>query len=207
MYDPNNKILNTHSNKISKVTPVWKFIIDKIDSCQEIKRLCRYITTTPLSEKGTFNGKIINQYDLKETLTKSVTEYGQNYKKVIYDSLFDPNTQEEGNIVKLFISPFNCRNREDGKGTMYFKIDILCDEKINSLATYGEKRIYKIAEYICDLFDGYTLDKKDEVSKYVGNLEINMLDDFRYVRDTKTTTNMVLTLPIIIDYVDFMRSR
>lgn len=198
MYQPNNKNLNTKSNRLSKVTPVWKFILDTIDNCQEIKRLCRYITKTPLINVGTeYNGSIIKQPNLRLTLTESNTEGD----KVLFDASFNPDVLTESNNVQIFLSPYDIRHKDNTTGVMHFMLNIVCDEGCNSLVSYGDKRIFQIANYICDLLDGYVLDDTNDVVEDVGNLKIEISGSVSYGRVSKTNNNVVLSMPVKVDFI------
>lgn len=194
-YEPNNKLLGTRSNKICKVQPILEFIIDKVDNCQEIKRLTRYITKTPLKDKGSkYNGEIINQPNLIMTLLNDNNEGN----KSLFDTMFNPEMEFKGNLFFIFISPYdvvinnmNC--------TMYFDISIIGDISYDDLLPHG-KRIWKIAEYICDLFDGYTLDNKEGVTEDVGNLTFNINGRISNRRLSKTNNIMHLAIPLEVRY-------
>ena len=61
------------SVKTSKVSLIEKYICEKIDECQEIKRLCRYMTLDPLELMALdYTNEIVEQPDLQDSLTKPV---------------------------------------------------------------------------------------------------------------------------------------
>ena len=47
----NDKLSYTKSNKIRKVTILKRFILEKINENQNIKRYMRYVTKLPLAKK------------------------------------------------------------------------------------------------------------------------------------------------------------
>lgn len=196
----NDKNIGTKSNKISKVTPLWRFIIDRIDECQEIKRLSRYMTKTPLDSAGTTydNKTTIRQINLTETLLEDVTEGD----KVLYDNLFDPEMKDVANHVYIFVYPHTVNIAEDSlRGSMYFGIDVLCNVEFDSLARYGEKRIWKIAEYITEILDSYVIEDSDKICDDVGNVIIKVVSNFTLRRVSKTNNILVLSIPVKVEFI------
>lgn len=196
-YDPNNKLKGTTSNKLRKVIPVRNIIIKKIDENQNIKRLSRYITKTPLAEKGlSYDGSILMQQDLKYTLTKDSDVEGV---KTLFNIMFNPENIETGTIVHIFVSPYNINTGD--YGTMYYDVSIVCDVEYDEILPNNDSRIWKIANEVCDMLDGYTLDMSNPETEDVGNLQFKVVNNATYTRISKTSSMMHLAMVIAVDYV------
>ncbi|HFD2033440.1 TPA: hypothetical protein ACF2DD_002017 [Clostridium perfringens] len=130
------------SMKFKKVVAIREAMVKQIDSCQEIKKLLKYHTDTPLSKYGFLrNGQKIEQVDIEESLLEAN----------IIPSLFDENLVDKEKAY-VFVYPYK-GDFEGEIGDNFFAIDILCPQPLNRLGKMGEERIFLIAGLIADLFD------------------------------------------------------
>ena len=183
----------TDSQKIRKITVLKKFILDTLDSDQEIKRYLRYLTTTPIAKRGIgYDGATIIQNDLTTSL-KSNSDEGE---KALYSGGFDPMMET---IVKnyVFVQHYRSRIQSNGMDMIYFTIHILIPEKYNELKNYGEERAYQIADRVCQLLDTHIIEN-DEIVDIVGNVKFEVFGDIVEERLTKTKDVIILTIPIRI---------
>lgn len=181
----------TYSQKFRRITAMRKYMIDKIDEDQYIKRLMRYFTTTPLAKRGvTYDGKIIEQPDLKTTL-KDDTEEGEI---CLFTGIFDPDMET---IYKnyIFIQHYDTYTYDNVMQKTNFSIYVLVDDKYNSLKNYGEERLYEIADRIAQLLDNHTIENMEIVDD-IGNVKFQIKGRISEMRLTKTKTITLLTIPI-----------
>ncbi len=183
----------TYSQKFRRITAMRKYMVDAIDNDQSIKRLMRYMTTTPLSRKGvTYDNKLIEQPDLTTSL-KVDTEEGE---KVLFTGMFDPDMET---IYKnyIFIQHYDTYTYDDVMQKTNFYIYILVDEKYNDLKNYGEERMYEIADRIAQLLDNHVIEN-DELVDEIGNIKFQIKGRISEMRLSKTKTINLLTIPIEI---------
>ena len=192
MMNLNGNYVSAKSNKIRKITVLKKFLVDVIDDNQNIKRYMRYMTRLPLAKKSEdYNGNIKVQSDVSASLLIESSEGEQ----CLYSGGFNP---EMSNIKIPYIFVDSHRSYISGVDqSIYFAINILCPEKYNGLLNYGDERIYKIADEIAQLIDGYTIEE-EEVVKNVGNLRIDISGEISERRMSKSNDIIVLSIPIKI---------
>lgn len=178
------------SQKVRKITTLRKFIIDTIDNDQAIKRLLRYLTSTPLSKKGVMqDGKVIQQPDLTTSL-KEVTAEGE---KCLYTGLFDPYMEE---LTKNYIFVQHYQSYvESDMTTITYLVHIIISDKYNELKNYGQERNYEIADRVAQLLDAHTIDD-EEIIDLVGNVRIDIKGNMTEMRLTKTKDFSLLTVPL-----------
>ena len=186
----NDKLSYTKSNKIRKVTILKRFILEKINENQNIKRYMGYVTKLPLARKSEdYDSNIKVQPDI---LT-SLMEDNNDGEQCLFGGSFNP---EMDNIKIPYIFVYSSRSKVDGiNNTIYFTIYILCPERDNRLANYGEERIYEIADEIVQLLDEYSLENND-ISKEIGNLEFIVDGSFEEFRMSKSNDIIVLAIPV-----------
>lgn len=178
------------SQKVRKITTLRKFIIDTIDNDQAIKRLLRYLTSTPLSKKGVMqDGKVIQQPDLTTSL-KEATAEGE---KCLYTGLFDPYMEE---LTKNYIFVQHYQSYvESDMTTITYLVHIIISDKYNELKNYGQERNYEIADRVAQLLDTHTIDD-EEIIDLVGNVRIDISGNMTEMRLTKTKDFSLLTVPL-----------
>lgn len=131
------------SMKFKKIVAIREAIVNQIDNCQELKKLCKYNTDTPLSKYGFLkDGTKIEQIDISDSLIEDN----------IIPSLFDESLLDKEKVI-IFVYPYKGDFAEEEMGDNYLGVDILCPQNINRLSKMGEERIFLIAGLIADMFD------------------------------------------------------
>ena len=72
-----NNILFKDTSKGADIIELKRYIVEKIDENEIIRRYCRWLTKTPLSKNGLdYTGELIQQRELGEnySITKEVKE-------------------------------------------------------------------------------------------------------------------------------------
>lgn len=188
----NDKLINTRSNKIRKVTVIKRFILDKLNENQNIKRYMRYITKLPLARKSE---DFDNNIKLQPDILTSLTEDTVSGEQCLFSGSFNP---EMDNIKIPYIFVHSPRSSINGTDNIiHFVIYILCPERYNRLANYGEERIYEIADEIVQLLDEYSIEDTN-ISKEVGNLKFEIEGSFQEFRMSKSNDIIVLAIPLKI---------
>ena len=216
----NSQFLGKKNTKLSRVVPLKQYMISKIDESQEIKRLSRYYTKTPLLNKGvSYNGEKINQPNLLDSLTKPIVEDNVSETangRIIYNYSFSGEVLSEKQIsiyVHCYKSTFN-PNIATGRisygvdqivGKHFFDVDIVYPIEFNeldSLYSYGE-RANSIACEILSLLDGKKVE--GEMAEFVGDCEFGVAGEFTDAR-VRTSGYMGLRIPFYVSvfggYVD-----
>lgn len=189
----NDKNKNTISNKIRKKSGIEAYITQKIDGIQEVKRLSRYLTKTPLSSKGKdLLNKVIEQPDLIETLTKDSSEgikclYTMSFK----DGLINDKVQP-----LIFVHSYAGKFGYSAVGDIQVMVDILVPSDYDELKYIEEKRMTEIACYIADELDDTFIDDEYWVER-LGNLKIH-LDSYDEYRLAKTNNINVFSMKFIV---------
>lgn len=199
----NNYYLNTRSRKLYRVSPLKNYIINKIDNNQNIKRLSRYLTQTPLLNKGlTYDGLMVKQPDLVDSLLKVAT----NDKNVsVKEAILNPHPFSEDIIsekkVSIYVySPrttFNITNGEVvGKHT--FVIEIIYPTEYNAIEPFGQERVNLIACEILNEFDGLFVE--GELRDLIGECQFKVNGDLTNLRLSKAGY-MIATVPLSVHFI------
>lgn len=189
----NDKNKNTISNKIRKKSGIEAYITQKIDGIQEVKRLSRYLTKTPLSSKGkNLLNEVVEQPDLIQTLTKDNSEgikclYTMSFK----DGLINDKVQP-----LIFVHSYTGKFGYSAVGDIQVMVDILVPSDYDELKYIEEKRMTEIACYIADELDDTFIDDEYWVEK-LGNLKIH-LDSYDEYRLAKTNNISVFSMKFIV---------
>ena len=147
-----------------------------IDNNQEVKRLCRYITTDPIADFALdYDNKVVQQPDLKDSLLSTVkrdkVSNGCN-DRVMYTTIFTDKVMETLHpLIYIYcdqVSFFNERGGTKTIGTMLFYVDIIYDINTEELADF-QHRSWLIGQQIMQMFDGVTIIEPEYVDK-VGNI-------------------------------------
>ncbi|MEG2289633.1 MAG: hypothetical protein RSC24_06660 [Clostridium sp.] len=154
---PTNK-----SKKIRLINDIKKDIKNKICNIedeigQELARLVRYLTKTPLWNKGvTENGIIIKQTALEFRIDKALSDKedinANSRNKILIPYAYSEELLKEESVLIFIQSPKGIFNNHIGK--YQFVIRIAYTTESNILEPYGDERSLEIASRICDLFDG-----------------------------------------------------
>lgn len=139
------------SMKFKKIINIREAMIHQMDNCQELKKLCKYNTDTPLAKYGFLKDNTkIEQVDVTESIIETN----------IIPSLFDESLLDKER-VKIFVYPYKGDFSEDEIGDNFLGIDILCPNNINRLNKMGAERIFLIAGLIADMFDDKQIKRGD----------------------------------------------
>lgn len=176
------------SNKIRKVSLLTSHVIDRIDNCQNIKRLLKYNTINPLSSKGKeYDGDIVEQPDIDYSLY-----FDEDY---IVNGTFDIDMKDllENNIY------VHCYNGRFGNtvGKLKIAINILVPKQYEFLASKGDTRSNSIGQEIADLFDDTYLDNENcDIIDELGNLKFELIS---YDSGRLSKTNSIILTTLVFD--------
>lgn len=209
MTDFNNRYLGTRSSKVRRIVPIKNFIIHKIDTNQNIKRLCRYYTKTPLLNRGVgYDGTVVNQPDLEDSLLKpvhndlNVSPTARN--QILTTSVFSGDVLAERQITIYVHHPksvFN-PNMVSGRisygvdplgGRHLFMVDIVYPNELNELDSVNQERATEIAGEIIDMLDGIYVD--GEYEEFTGACKLNVEGEITCGR-LSTSGYLILSIPI-----------
>ena len=163
----NNRYMGTRSQKFWRIVPIKNYIIDALDSSQEIKRLCRYMTTTPLLPKGrTYDGKVVDQPDVEGSLKGDVEDKGSHFVNgtIIYPHSFSEDVIDHDRLTIYVHSPRTTINNQSVSGRRVddvddytarhlFYVEIVYPLEYNNIEPYGEERAFAIAQEMADIID------------------------------------------------------
>lgn len=185
------------SNKIKIMESGKKYIINTINNNQNIIRLCRYLTKTPLLKIGVdYNNKKIKQPDLNCGLTEILNdgEY-PNAKirgQVLVPYAFSDDLQPDEQ-VNIFVNANNANFNDMYSSSKYqFDIVVTYTSTYNVLEPYGDERALKIAEEICGEFDEKYNDEKSQ--NLIGELKFNVSNIQSIRVGTSGTMGLVIRL-------------
>lgn len=193
------------SIKTSKVSLIEKYICEKIDESQEIKRLCRYMTLDPTELVALdYSNNIIEQPDLKDSLSKPVRHDKVSRgceERVIIPLMFSGEVVEALHpYIYVYCDQISFATEREGIspiGSLFFTIDIVYDMSTEELADWS-RRSWAIAGLIMDLFDEVVITEPEYVEK-VGNLKFMLSsNNIRNMKMAPNTTMGVLTIPFVV---------
>ena len=193
------------SIKTSKVSLIEKYICEKIDESQEIKRLCRYMTLDPTELVALdYSNNIVEQPDLKDSLSKSVRHDKVSQgceERVIIPLMFSGEVVEALHpYIYVYCDQISFATEREGIspiGSLFFTIDIVYDMSTEELADWS-RRSWAIAGLIMDLFDEVVITEPEYVEK-VGNLKFMLSsNNIRNMKMAPNTTMGVLTIPFVV---------
>ena len=194
--DLNNNFFKDTS-KGADIIELKRYIVEKIDENEIIRRYCRWLTKTPLSKNGLdYTGELIQQRELGKnySITKEVKqEQGLSHKKILIPYAFSDELVTEEQLF-IFVYPYS----NGFNGTMSnnsFSVDIMCPLRYNEINPYGDERIYKILYEIINVFDGKSVEEEKWVER-VGNVRFDVKGYCFPYRLTKTKNMMVYPLKI-----------
>lgn len=200
----NNQHLNTKSQKLYRVSPLKNYIVEQIDKNQNIKRLCRYLTTTPLLNRGmTYDQRRVNQPDLNDSLLTPVTTDTEATvaDAVLIPYTFSPEAIQEQRVSIYVYSPCSTFaesygfGHRDEAGRHEFMVDIVYPMVYDRIEPYGQERNLLIACEVMNLFDGMYVD--EETRKIVGDCQFKIVGDVTSLRLSKTGY-MITTIPLVV---------
>ena len=195
----------TSSLKTSKVSLIEKYMCEKIDECQEIKRLCRYLTLDPLELMALdYANLIVEQPDLHDSLCNSIIKDKVSQgceERIIIPLMFSGEVADSLHpAIYVYCNQVSFATEQDGGstiGSLHFVVDIVYDMGTEELADWS-RRSWTIAGYIMDLFDEVVITESEYVDK-VGNVKFMLSsNNIRNMKLAPNTTMGVLTIPFVV---------
>lgn len=137
------------SMRFKHIIKIKNEMLEILDNNQEIKRLCTYLTDTPLSSSAIVEGKRVRQPDITKSLLKeNLIAYG-----------FDNNLLKEQKVY-IFCGLANISfTKKSNMDNNLFILTVFVPLEFNELELYGDERIVAIASRIADELDDTSLDK------------------------------------------------
>lgn len=189
--DLNKNFGDTISTKIRQEIILNNFINQTIDNNQDLKRLFRYMTVSPLSKKSVNkNGDIVIQKDLNKTLIVDSDEG----KRIMYYGMYNPDMTTDTQTYCFIHNNGSAYGvSKEGWDVSYFTIEVLIpqtydliqDEELKLLIPRGDSIGIKIA----DLLDGYSINGQ-EYGVNVGVTTFNFVNK-NVQRLSNTSDNIV----------------
>lgn len=169
------------SMRFKNVVKIKNEILSILDNNQELKRLCTYLSPTPLASRGLLKGNSVKQPDITKSLIKdNLIPYGFN------DKLLDSE------MVLIFCGIYDIKfERNNVMDTNIFMISIMLPSNYNDLQPYGDERIIEIASRIADELDNKSLNNG------MSNIKIRSGSMANY-RKHESKDYLILTIPLEI---------
>lgn len=202
----NVKYLGTRSNKLRQVPYIENYICDKLD-CQEVRRLCRYLTLDPLADVALdYGGNVVQQPDLQDSLMNRVVRdvvSGGCEEYVLSNYMFSEQIVSEARIM-IFVYcsniVFSERASRYGTSTMGYQtynIDIVYPIEIDKICG-GLKRSWAIATILMDKLDDLMVDDPKYVDS-VGNVKFEFKENqATNVKLAPNTSMAILRVPFAV---------
>lgn len=205
----NNQSSNK-SRKIRLISDIKKDIINKIcnlDSIegQELARLVRYLTKTPLWNKGlTETDKIVLQPDLKISIDKILKEdedvNANSRGNILIPYAFSEELLKEEKILIFIQSPRGIFKNHLGQYQFVLRIAYM--DSLNALEPYGDERSLEIASRICDMFDETYTDIEKEIDNEVKKINykytVEETIDFKLSKQGYSMRDIVLSIEGVV---------
>lgn len=185
------------SNKATMSMYIKKYLVDRINSDQDIVRYCRYLTKTPLLEMGiNYKDEVIEQPDLTcgllEPLSESRNKEGEyeEYKgvetrgKILIPYAFDNSLMVKEQLFIFISNSYAAFSNVYNTGEYTFDIVITYSPTYNVLDPYGEERSLMIIDRMCKMFDDM-YPEKSETAENIGDIQLNV----RAIEERKVGTN------------------
>lgn len=206
MRDINAKYLGSSSNKLRRVPFIENYLCEMID-CQEVRRLCRYLTLDPLADFALdYDGNIVEQPDLNDTLLEVVKKdkVSKGTDGVILDNhMFTTDVMDSSRVLifaycsDIVFSEGASKFGSSSMGYQLFKIDIVYPLGVDALCG-GLKRSWAIATIITDLIDEMSITDPSYV-KHTGNVKFEFKEQGASNRKLAPNTDLgVLTIPFVV---------
>ncbi len=205
--DLNNQYIGTESQKLRRISPIKNYLIDSINNNQNIKRLCRYMTTTPLLNKGkTYDGEIVSQPDLVDSLLHPATKDTQATIKdtVLVPYAFSDDIVSEKKVSVYAYSPktlidTSYRGRHhDIVCRHLFVVEVVYPQEYDRIEPYGDERSNLIACEILNMFDNHYI--SGELRELVGDCQFKIEGEISDLRLSKAGY-MITTIPIWVSFI------
>lgn len=198
-------VSNSFSTKGKKIIPLKNYIVSKIDKNQNIKRLCFYLTKTPLLDRSIDNNNnLIYQRDIPSNVSlqkdnkiyvgKDINDKTKfiQAKKTLIPYAYNPDMPTETQVFIFVHNDINDFNSFYGDNII--GVEILVPYEYDILEPYSEQRLYKIVNEIIDMFDNVLIDK--EYRDQLGDIELEIVGRSKEQRLSKTDKIIVYPLSI-----------
>lgn len=206
MRELNAKYLGSSSNKLRRVPFIENYLCEMID-CQEIRRLCRYLTLDPLADVALdYDGNIVQQPDLKDSLMERVNNdvVSMGTEGILLDNhMFTTDVMDSSRVLifvycsDIVFSEGASKFGASSMGYQLFKVDIVYPLAVDKLCD-GLKRSWAIATIITDLIDEMTI-MKPEYIKYTGNVKFEFKEQGASNKKLAPNTDLgVITIPFVV---------
>ena len=206
MKDINAKYLGSSSNKLRRVPFIENYLCEMID-CQEVRRLCRYLTLDPLADFALdYDGNIVEQPDLNDTLLEVAKKdkVSKGTDGVILDNhMFTTDVMDSSRVLifaycsDIVFSEGASKFGSSSMGYQLFKVDIVYPLGVDALCD-GLKRSWAIATIITDLIDEMSITDPSYV-KHTGNVKFEFKEQGASNRKLAPNTDLgVLTIPFVV---------
>ena len=201
-----DKYIGTKSNKFRRAPYIVDYFMKVLD-CQEIRRLCRYLTLDPLAEEAMdYNGNIVQQPDLKDSLEKKAVrdKVSRGTEDPILFAETFSNTIVSDNKIMIYVYPYEISFSERAMhygtstmGFMVFHIDIVYPVSLNRLGDHLQ-RAWSIASILMDVVDEKTV-LDPELYEHTGEVKFEFKDNMATNRKLAPNSDMaILNIPITV---------
>lgn len=210
-----DKYIGTKSNKFRRAPYIVDYFMKVLD-CQEIRRLCRYLTLDPLAEEAMdYNGNIVQQPDLKDSLEKKAVrdKVSRGTEDPILFAETFSNTIVSDNKIMIYVYPYEISFSERAMhygtstmGFMVFHIDIVYPVSLNRLGDHLQ-RAWSIASILMDVIDEKTV-LDPELYEHTGEVKFEFKDNMATNRKLAPNSDMaILNIPITVSVPSLRTSK
>ncbi len=210
-----DKYIGTKSNKFRRAPYIVDYFMKVLD-CQEIRRLCRYLTLDPLAEEAMdYNGNIVQQPDLKDSLEKKAVrdKVSRGTEDPILFAETFSNTIVSDNKIMIYVYPYEISFSERAMhygtstmGFMVFHIDIVYPVSLNRLGDHLQ-RAWSIASILMDVVDEKTV-LDPELYEHTGEVKFEFKDNMATNRKLAPNSDMaILNIPITVSVPSLRTSK
>ena len=210
-----DKYIGTKSNKFRRAPYIVDYFMKVLD-CQEIRRLCRYLTLDPLAEEAMdYNGNIVQQPDLKDSLEKKAVrdKVSRGTEDPILFAETFSNTIVSDNKIMIYVYPYEISFSERAMhygtstmGFMVFHIDIVYPVSLNRLGDHLQ-RAWSIASILMDVVDEKTVLDPD-LYEHTGEGKFEFKDNMATNRKLAPNSDMaILNIPITVSVPSLRTSK
>ena len=213
-----NQETSLYSQKLYRVSYLKNYLAKRLDESQTIKRLCRYLTTTPLLNRGyQYDGKLIQQPDLVDSLFHEVeTDAFASIKEdVLVPYAFAESVLNDRKLSIFVHCPYSTFNpnaasgrthsgNDDITGRHKFMIEVIYPIEYDRLEPFGEERALLLGCEILNLIDGHWV--TGEIKEKVGECQFKVQGEVSNLR-LSTSGYMILSIPVWTSVIGTMTER
>ena len=197
-----------YSQKLYRVSHLKNYLIQRLDGSQTVKRLCRYLTTTPLLTRGyQYDGKLIQQPDLVDSLLyNTVKDQNASIKEETLIPYAFAETVLNDRKLSIFVhcpySTFNLNaatgrgyssGNDDVTGKHRFMIEVIYPIEYDRLEPFGEERALLLGCEILNLIDSHWVE--GDIREIVGDCQFKVQGEVSNLR-LSTSGYMILSIPV-----------